>query len=909
MTSDRDLASPDVGLQHFAPTTRIPTLARHRLSATALSDTTAIVLFCGGAGTGKTVAAASAATALADVGAESVWVRFRSGDEAADRLWSRLLSALSGAGAIPAGSTLDALCRGGTATARSSAIADALADALARRRSPLVLLLDDLHHAADDEALGALVDVLAESAALRLIATSRRDLPVLTGALARARLGVHVVGEDELAFTAAEITELLRVRVPELDEESIPAASSALHRESRGWPLATSALIAEQRSGRLSRPQSHGRFIRSYVERLLRRRDHTGRRMLLASALLSETSPALLAGMLSCEEADALLFYERLDEGGLTYWEDGDGVRWYRHHDLIREELARRARVELAPAEYLRLHRRAGTALRETRPREATQAAIVSEAWGLLTELLLTNPMQSLLHHGLVSSEEHRLRNIPQHVRDEHPVIGAFALFDEYLSATGRFQQSLNRVRLALGPGLAAAAAKPGLPGAVAAVLRMTVARLGGHEELSVRMAVRALEGLFALPTAQRDHIIRAIPMALSQLTITFLYADRFDDAERSLTLLHDAAEHRVLQDGPDAHTHFQGAAGAVAVADHFRSHAAALAAFSAAWRGDMPLARQRVALCESRRLPVGWHDSYIGAGYRLAAALCELDRAPRDPDALAAAATHRAALAPHEATIEHWPYLIWIDATIAALRHGPVEALSLLAAELDRDRRRGPAKTTPRRHLLAIRERLRWLAWRTAAVSNSSARPDLADVYTGLAARDPVFAQRALNSVLNARGGARHPRVRVEALLLQAMCALDAGDESEAAASARLAVDLASRFQLNLPFCSLPRDRLEALSLLASGIPVELGHCRPAAVRDGAALLSPAELRALQGIADHQQVAVAARALSVSAHTIRQHLKSVYRKLGVHNRADALRAARTHGILAEPTSGPKGDG
>lgn len=41
------------------------------------------------------------------------------------------------------------------------------------------------------------------------------------------------------------------------------------------------------------------------------------------------------------------------------------------------------------------------------------------------------------------------------------------------------------------------------------------------------------------------------------------------------------------------------------------------------------------------------------------------------------------------------------------------------------------------------------------------------------------------------------------------------------------------------------------------------------------------------------------ADALSISENTVKQHLKSIYRKLGVHNRREAARAARDHGLTA----------
>lgn len=57
-------------------------------------------------------------------------------------------------------------------------------------------------------------------------------------------------------------------------------------------------------------------------------------------------------------------------------------------------------------------------------------------------------------------------------------------------------------------------------------------------------------------------------------------------------------------------------------------------------------------------------------------------------------------------------------------------------------------------------------------------------------------------------------------------------------------------------------------------------------------------EARALAAVAEHGTATRAAEALFLSPHTLRHQLKLAYRRLGVHNRADAIRLAREAGIL-----------
>ena len=62
--------------------------------------------------------------------------------------------------------------------------------------------------------------------------------------------------------------------------------------------------------------------------------------------------------------------------------------------------------------------------------------------------------------------------------------------------------------------------------------------------------------------------------------------------------------------------------------------------------------------------------------------------------------------------------------------------------------------------------------------------------------------------------------------------------------------------------------------------------------------LLSPREAEVLQLCSKGLRYAEIAEVLGVSSHTVNTHLKSVYRKLMVHSRAEAVFEARRHGLL-----------
>ena len=63
---------------------------------------------------------------------------------------------------------------------------------------------------------------------------------------------------------------------------------------------------------------------------------------------------------------------------------------------------------------------------------------------------------------------------------------------------------------------------------------------------------------------------------------------------------------------------------------------------------------------------------------------------------------------------------------------------------------------------------------------------------------------------------------------------------------------------------------------------------------------LTPAERRVLELLPTHLTDAQMAEQLFVSRNTVKTHLKSVYRKLEVSSRADAVRRARDMGLLRQ---------
>jgi PAS domain S-box-containing protein len=69
---------------------------------------------------------------------------------------------------------------------------------------------------------------------------------------------------------------------------------------------------------------------------------------------------------------------------------------------------------------------------------------------------------------------------------------------------------------------------------------------------------------------------------------------------------------------------------------------------------------------------------------------------------------------------------------------------------------------------------------------------------------------------------------------------------------------------------------------------------------------LTPRQREVLELVAAGLSTSEIAKKLTLSTETVRNHLRSVFRELNVHNRPEAIAAARRLGLLAPPALGPQ---
>jgi LuxR family maltose regulon positive regulatory protein len=93
-------------------------------------------------------------------------------------------------------------------------------------------------------------------------------------------------------------------------------------------------------------------------------------------------------------------------------------------------------------------------------------------------------------------------------------------------------------------------------------------------------------------------------------------------------------------------------------------------------------------------------------------------------------------------------------------------------------------------------------------------------------------------------------------------------------------------------------RPHLGILGRQADELRAELDAARMEAI--GSSSLTAAELRLLRLLGTHHSFRGIGEQLYLSRHTVKSHAMSIYRKLGVSSRGEAIQRARELGLLAE---------
>jgi LuxR family transcriptional regulator, maltose regulon positive regulatory protein len=381
-TSPR-LARDAPAATQFVPP-RIPAgwVARPRLSARLEQGLERpVTLLAAGAGTGKTTLLGAWASERDSPGAVG-WLSLGAGARDRRSFWHGVLEALARGGAPEAVASLAQ-----HPAEHVELIVPALVNALETTQEPVVLVLDDLHEIGDREAMVDLDRLLRHPpSSLRIVICTRIDPPLRLGRL-RVAGELTEIREAELAFTEAETAMLLSAAGIDLE----PADVRQLWRRTEGWAagLRLAALTLKTHPDPM-------RFVADFagddavmadylLAEVLTQQPRELADFLLRTSIVDSVTGRLADALTGRSDGDRML--TRLEREHALVTAPGDDRHWYRYHPLLRELLSSQLHFRM-PDEVEELHRRAaGWYVTQLRPGEALSHAAEAADWATVGAL------------------------------------------------------------------------------------------------------------------------------------------------------------------------------------------------------------------------------------------------------------------------------------------------------------------------------------------------------------------------------------------------------------------------------------------------------------------------------------------------------------------------------------------
>lgn len=846
----------------FAP--RLPTslLVRERL-LDRLDETPEPVLIVvrAPAGGGKTTLVADWVSRRTRAG---VWVTLDA--SAARRLsfWARVVGAFVDAGRLAPDSILRNLV---VSPEMAGELRTVLRRGLASLPPGTVLALDDYHNVDDESVHDDLRWLLTEGVPLEVVIASRTSTPFERPDW-RAQLDTRLIDPAELSFDVAET--LAAARSAGLDE----AAGLALHEGFGGWPLAIRATTVELASHPgMSLTDAIDRVRSTSTGELLAAAEPTPFLDFLLRISIARGATVEFARELGGDGAER--FLREAEEQGLGAW-SRDGVRHeFALQPYLRSHLATEfdRRTPLLAARARIAHGR-DLAARGLHLDAIRQFAAAGD-WDSVSDVSRIAYGDLFLMHGpevadiLNTAEPAELRR--------HPLLIVLQLAFENAGARLSRDTLLHRANV----GIALVQARLGKASKDRVALLyalMGAQRIGGHYDAARDTADRLAAALSTLSADGERANAGLRSNAWVHAATSYFYSESPIEAEEMFRVGRDAAR-----------------------ADNrpwVELHATSMMLLMSAMRGDHTALQPALESARARVQPLGWRGTYSAAGFHLAEAYLALESF----DASAAYA-QLAELAPHEATIEHWPLLARVRGLAHLVEAKGHAGLAALADDLTAHVGRPPtsaAMTTllavtradlllaegePHRAARALRS-----VRRAPAAAVSLARVDLA-----LGRHEHAIASAA--AVAWTEG--RMPRSQAEALLVTAVATARLGRPVEASTAIRRALDLLDQGRIRRPLMMVPRRELADV-LVTSGIDpsvVLAGVPDVFPSPEESSTLTVAELRVLERLHHSGNAEQIADELYLSINTVKTHLRNVYRKLGVRTRDEALAVAALRGL------------
>lgn len=213
----------------------------------------------------------------------------------------------------------------------------AIVNALGRDRRPFVLILDDLHHAESDEVTAFLQSLIRMAPPACHFVFASRDYPWLGQSVLAAEEQFLEITAGELRFSATEAGSLLARGDAALGTEEI----GRILDRTEGWPIAVQLASLSLKRG-VGQEQVIDRFsgsstdlARYLSEHVLMTLPEETREIVIRTALLDRLTGGLVD--LLCDRQDGWLVLEKLEQQGVFLSAVTAERSEYRYHQLFAE--------------------------------------------------------------------------------------------------------------------------------------------------------------------------------------------------------------------------------------------------------------------------------------------------------------------------------------------------------------------------------------------------------------------------------------------------------------------------------------------------------------------------------------------------------------------------------------------
>jgi LuxR family maltose regulon positive regulatory protein len=342
-----------------------------------------VTLVCAGPGWGKTMLVAGWAHELA--AREPVaWVTLDADDNDPVLFWSYILMAVAGAAGELSAALRDLVVRPpvGRETLRRILVG------LTALPNPLTLVLDDFGEIRNREVLDAVGDLLRQPSSVRLVLVTRSD-PSLHLHRLRVSGELGELRAADLAFTPTEAAQLLHAAGVHPPAEQ----QAQLLKRTEGWAagLRLAVLAADTRSGgrQLADAEALQGVVAEYLfEEVLAALSDEQRRFLLCTSVSDKLSGDLADALTGTSGGQQTL--ESLERANAFVVALGSGRRWFRYHALMAALLRQRLLLD-SPAAFADLHERSARwYAAHGDPLAAVRHAVRGRRWQLVGELMVT---------------------------------------------------------------------------------------------------------------------------------------------------------------------------------------------------------------------------------------------------------------------------------------------------------------------------------------------------------------------------------------------------------------------------------------------------------------------------------------------------------------------------------------